>query len=212
LDKLYAYVVGENQQANHIFLFDQNTQEKELSLQFHVQAYATLNVAIAITHTDIQLTINCVLEGDGAQACINGAYILSEQNSIVIKTMQHHQAAHTSSTLVMKGALRNKAHAQYAGTIRVEKEARGAYASQENKNILLSSMACAVSVPNLEVLTNEVKCFHGSAVGTFDKDQLLYMAARGIDAEKSQELLLDGFFADVINGDELNKRLSNEYI
>ena len=201
-----TYLVGENQQVNHTFLFDHNTQEKELSLHFYVQAYATLNVAIAIVHADIKLTISCILQGNGAQAFINGAYILSEHNAVTIATMQHHQASHTSSILVIKGALRDKAQAQYTGTIRIEKEANGAYASQENKNILLSSMARAVSIPNLEVLHNEVKCFHGSAVGTFDKDQLLYAAARGIDTEKAQELLLNAFFSDVIKDNELKKR------
>ena len=128
--------------------------------------------------------------------------MLSDEHNVMIETFQHHQAAHSSSCLIVKGALQGKASAHYAGTIRVEKQAYGSYASQENKNILLSAQARAVSIPNLEVLNNEVKCFHASAIGRFDNEQLFYIATRGIDEKVAQQILLDAFFADVVDGNE----------
>lgn len=202
LDSKKNYIITENQQEHYTFVFDQHTQQVEQTLCFYVEAYATLTVHIIIAHTSIKVKIECILRGKGAHARIFGAYMLSDEHNLVIDTFQHHQAAHTSSTLIMKGALQGKASAHYAGTIRIEKQAPASYASQENKNILLSNQARAVSIPNLEVLHNEVKCFHASAVGKFDKDQLFYIAARGIDEKMAQQILLNAFFADVLDGNE----------
>lgn len=199
LVNIREYVVGENQQQGFTFVCDKNSADSALLLRFYVESYATLKVQLLINHTSAQISIECILRGQGAHADIRGAYILSQEHSVAINTFQHHEACNTSSTLLMKGALHGKAFAQYHGTIRVEKPAHGAYASQENKNILLSNAARAVSVPNLEVLNNEVKCFHGSAVGRFDKDQLLYAACRGIDEESAERMLLQAFFADVVD-------------
>jgi len=198
LDNMREYIIAENQQQRYTFVFDEKTKGTGVCLRFYVEANATFTMHMLIMHTSAQVKIECILRGAGANAQIYGAYMLSGVHAVKIDTVQHHEAAHTSSSLIMKGALRDTSSAHYHGTIRVEKEARGAYASQENKNILLSSTARAVSVPNLEVLNNEVKCFHGSAIGTFDAQQLFYAAARGIDEKTAERILLDAFFADVV--------------
>lgn len=207
-NKLREYVVGPNQQQTHTFIFDEHTAVTDTHLSFYVEQDATLTVYVLIVNVTVQVTINTILRGKGSDVRINGAYLLSGDHKATITTVQHHHEAHTRSVLVMKGALKDSAQAHYQGTIRVEKQARDTHASQENKNILLSNNARAVSVPNLEVLNNEVKCFHGSAVGRFDAQQLFYAACRGIDEEVAQQLLLKAFFADVfIGSDELNEKM-----
>ena len=212
MDKiLHTYVVGENQQQKYVFLIDTDTPERTMHLHFCVQRNAHLVVELLIAHADACVVIDCILQEEGAQARITGAYIGNATHAIDIKSFQHHQGKNTSSTLVMKGALHDSAHARYSGTIRVDKSAGGSHASQENKNILLSNNARAVSVPNLEVLTHDVTCFHGSAVGRCDDEQLFYAASRGIDEVTAQRMLLHAFFGDLFVSDELNKRLV-EYV
>ena len=194
LDNIREYVIAENEQQQFIFRCDHNEAQQDLFLRFYMQAYATLTVQLIIAHVSANVKIECILRGEGAQARIQGAYLLSEHNIVMINTFQHHEVANTSSTVVMKGALRDTASVKYHGTIRVEKEAPGVYACQENKNIVLSNAARAVSVPNLEVLNNDVKCFHGSAIGRFDPEQLFYVACRGIDEKAAEEILLKAFF------------------
>ncbi|HSC25342.1 MAG TPA: SufD family Fe-S cluster assembly protein [Candidatus Babeliales bacterium] len=191
---VYTYVINENQQKNYNFLFDNSNHADNVFIQFDVHQNATLVAEILIAHTNVNITINCILRGEGADARITGIYILEQSNTIKINTLQHHQSAHTRSLLIMKGALCDNARVNYQGTIRVEQKARGTHASQENKNILLSNGAHAVSIPNLEVLTHDVHCFHASAIGKFDADQLFYTASRGIDEKIAQQLLLHAFF------------------
>ena len=205
---MQEYVVGENQQKNYRFLIDKTSTLHDMHIRFVVERNATLVADILIAHATAHITIDCILRGEGADARIMGAYVLDETNKVQIATTQHHVVANTRSTLVMKGALRDNAYAHYHGIIRIEKEARGTYASQENKNILLSNSARALSVPSLEVLTHDVHCFHGSAIGRFDSEQLLYAASRGIDEKIAQRLLLKAFFADLFLDADLKEKMS----
>lgn len=210
LDNTSTYIIGENQQEHYTFLFDQQTQHTNVVLFFYVEAHATLTVHVVVIDTSMHVKIHCVMRGHGGHVSVKGAYRVSGEHTVIIDTFQHHQSAHTSSTLVMKGVLYGKAQAHYHGTICIEKEARGVCASQENKNIILSNEARVVSIPNLQVLNNEVRCFHGSAVGRFDKEQLFYAVARGIDEKSAERILLLAFFSDVVDGNELSKRLCHE--
>jgi Fe-S cluster assembly protein SufD len=205
-NKSLHYVVGPNQQQTHTFIFDERIDLTDAHLSFYVERDAMLRVNVLIVNVNACITINAILRGRGSDVRINGAYLLSANHKATITTVQHHHDAHTRSALVMKGALKDSAQAHYQGTIRVEKEAHGTNASQENKNILLSNNARAISVPNLEVLNNEVKCFHGSAVGRFDAQQLFYAACRGIDEKTAEKMLLNGFFSGLFEND-LNEKI-----
>jgi Fe-S cluster assembly protein SufD len=58
-------------------------------------------------------------------------------------------------------------------------------------------------VPQLEVLTHDVHCFHGSASGRFDADHLFYAASRGIDEKQMQRLLVQAFFSGMFTTREI---------
>ena len=64
--------------------------------------------------------------------------------------------------------------------------------------LLLSDHARAISVPNIEVLTHEVQCGHGSAIGRLDEEQLWYLQARGLSPNQAEQMLINGFFNDVL--------------
>jgi len=204
-DKICEYIVGENQHKKYCFLIDEMNAGAQ-HIRFYVERNAQLIVEILIA-SSINVHIECTLLGVGADARITGAYILDASQKVHIITLQHHVVPHTSSTLVMKGLLRGSAQAQYHGMVRIEKDAQGSCASQENKNILLSNGARAISVPSLEVLTHDVQCSHGSAVGRFDEQQLLYAASRGIDEERAQHLLSNAFLADIFTDEKLKERV-----
>jgi Fe-S cluster assembly protein SufD len=209
VNTIQEYIVGENQHEKYCFLIDVSSEalaKEDQHIRFYVERNAQLNVEILIV-SSINVHIECTLLGVGADARIMGAYILDASQKVQITTMQHHVVPHTQSTLIMKGLLRDSAHVQYHGTVRIEKDARGSCALQENKNILLSNAARAISVPSLEVLTHDVQCSHGSAIGRFDEQQLLYAASRGIDEKRAEHLLSNAFLADIFTDEKLKERM-----
>jgi Fe-S cluster assembly protein SufD len=53
-------------------------------------------------------------------------------------------------------------------------------------------------VPNLEILADDVRCGHGSAVGPLDEEQRYYLQSRGLDRDRADRLQVKGFFEEAI--------------
>lgn len=168
-------------------------------LEFELARDSSLELIVLLRGIIPELSISVRLIGENAQAHIKGLYILRDVQAVTFKTQQIHQASHTTSSCTIKGIMYDSAYAHYHGTIYVAPQAHYTQARQANKNILLSASARAVSVPSLEVLTKHVHCSHGSAVGSVDKESIIYMQSRGLSAEQAQLLLLQGFAAEIID-------------
>ena len=63
---------------------------------------------------------------------------------------------------------------------------------------MLSDDAEAHSLPGLEIQANDVRCTHGATSARIDAEQEFYLKARGIAPAKAQELLVFGFFEEVL--------------
>ena len=141
---------------------------------------------------------DCRLVGRGASGRMSALYVGGGDQMHDLRTFQTHEAPDTDSELLFKGALDDRSHAVYTGTIRVEHEARGTNATQANRIIKLSEEAWAESVPNLEINHNDVRCAHASAVGPIDEDQRFYLESRGVPPEVAERLVVNGFFEEVL--------------
>jgi Fe-S cluster assembly protein SufD len=64
---------------------------------------------------------------------------------------------------------------------------------------VLDEGAHADSVPNLDILENDVKCSHASTVGPIDEDQRYYIESRGIAPDVAEGLIVQGFFDAIID-------------
>ena len=115
------------------------------------------------------------------------------------RTLQSHRAAQTTSNLLYKNALMDESKTIFSGLIKVAEEAQKTDAYQTNRNLLLSTTAEANALPGLEIKADDVKCSHGATTGQIDDDQLFYMLARGIEPHKARELLVFGFFEEIIS-------------
>ena len=116
-----------------------------------------------------------------------------------LRTFQTHDAPHSTSNLLFKGAVADTAHSVYTGLIRIGHEAAGTNAFQTNRNLKLSEHAWAESVPNLEIEHNDVRCSHASTVGPVDEDQRFYLESRGVPTPVAERLIVAGFFDEVLD-------------
>jgi len=120
------------------------------------------------------------------------------------RTLQIHQAPNTKSDLLYKNALLDKARTIFSGLIVVDPDAQKTDAYQSNRNLMLSEDAESNSLPGLEIQANDVRCTHGATSAPIDADQAFYLKSRGIPEKAAHELLVFGFFEDVLS------RLENE--
>jgi Fe-S cluster assembly protein SufD len=141
---------------------------------------------------------DCHLDGRGATGNLRAVYFGEGAQTLDFRTFQDHAAPDTTSDLLFKGALGGSSRSVYSGLIRVEKNARGTNAFQTNRNIKLSDDAWAESVPNLEILNNDVRCSHASAVGPVDEEQRFYLESRGVPPAVAERLIVAGFFDEIL--------------
>jgi Fe-S cluster assembly protein SufD len=133
----------------------------------------------------------------GANAKLFGLHLGRQRQRFDFLTHQHHFAPNTTSDLLFKGALLDKARSSYQGSITVAPGAQKTDAYQKNRMLLLSPQARADSSPQLEIEANDVRCSHGSTVSNIRRDELFYMQQRGIPAATAKQLIVSGFMADV---------------
>ncbi len=140
-----------------------------------------------------------VLAGEGAEAGIYGFAAGGGRRHFDHRTVHDHAAGRTSSDIDFKVVLAGRARSAYTGLIRIAPGAAGAEAYQENRNLLLSRGARADSIPELEILTDDVRCTHGSATGPVDEEQIFYLLSRGLSREEAVRLVVTGFLAPALS-------------
>jgi Fe-S cluster assembly protein SufD len=159
----------------------------------------TLLATVALGGYYARVRTDARLDGAGATGRQIAAYYSDGDQMHDFRTLQDHAAPKTTSDLLFKGAVQDRARSVYTGLIRVRKSAPGTNAFQTNRNLKLSEGAWADSVPNLEIENNDVRCSHASAVGPIDADQRFYLESRGVPPATAERLIVLGFFDEVLD-------------
>jgi Fe-S cluster assembly protein SufD len=164
-----------------------------------VDAGATLTASAAVFGGEsARQRTDCRLVGRGATGILQALYFGSGDQLLDFRTFQDHAARDTTSNLLFKGVIDDRARSVYTGLIHVRPDARGTNAFQTNRNIKLSDDAWAESVPNLQIENNDVKCSHASTVGPVDEDQRFYLESRGLHPSRAERFIVAGFFDEVL--------------
>jgi len=138
------------------------------------------------------------LIGEGATGKMSGFYFTDGKQHLDHDTQQNHLAAHTTSDLLFKGALKDNSRSVWQGMIYVAPGAQKTDGYQANRNLVLSTKARADSIPGLEILADDVRCTHGATVGKIDPDSVFYLLSRGIPYEEAEHLIVEGFFDPIM--------------
>ena len=110
----------------------------------------------------------------------------------------NHLGSNTSSDVFLKGAVEDEASSVFTGLVMIDKGISKVSAFETNRNLVLSEGASAHSVPNLEILSDDVICGHGSTVGPLEEEPLYYLMSRGLSEARASRLLVHGFFEEVL--------------
>jgi Fe-S cluster assembly protein SufD len=114
------------------------------------------------------------------------------------RTLQDHLKPETTSDLLYKNVLNDRARTIFSGLIKVEPGAHRTDAYQKVRNLLLSDDAEANSMPGLEILADDVRCTHGATSGQVEPEELFYLKSRGIDDLGAKQLIARGFLNEVV--------------
>jgi Fe-S cluster assembly protein SufD len=184
----HCKVQGESRKAFHVATV-QVFQDRNSSFTSH-----SVSSGSALARQDL----NVILDGEGADCTLNGLYLVEDRQHVDHHTKVDHVRPHGSSRELYKGILAGRSTGVFNGKIAVWKDAQKTDAKQNNQNLLLSEDAEINSKPQLEILADDVKCTHGTAIGQIDRDVLFYLRTRGIGEGAARSLLTYGFAFDAL--------------
>ena len=153
-----------------------------------------VNLGASVARVDLAAR----LEGPGSRSDMLGLYFATEDQHFDHNTRQDHVVPNATSDLLYKGALYDEAKTVFRGIIRVHPNAQRTDAYQTNRNVLLSPDAEAISLPNLEIEADDVRCSHGATVGQLEEEELFYLMSRGLTRKQAERLVIFGFFGEVL--------------
>lgn len=94
-----------------------------------------------------------------------------------------------------RSVAKDRGRAVFQGKFHVAREGQQANARMQARALPLSDGADIAHKPELEIYADDVKCSHGSAIGSLDPEAVFYMRQRGLSEREAQALLIEAFIA-----------------
>ncbi len=172
------------------------------------------HTAVTLGGSVVRLAPSVRYGGPGGDAELRGLYFADAGQHLEHRLFVDHAERSCRSRVSYKGALQGEdAHAVWIGDVIIRAEATGTDTYEYNRNLVLTDGTRVDSVPNLEILTGEVVgAGHASASGRLEDIHLFYLMARGIPLEEARQLVIRGFFGELIaqlEVPELRDRISH---
>ncbi|TET95496.1 MAG: Fe-S cluster assembly protein SufD [Candidatus Zixiibacteriota bacterium] len=170
-----------------------------------------LTVPLAFGASISKQNFGVILNGEGAESKMYGLLFGSEDQHFDNHTLHHHAASRTVSNIDFKVVLQDRALSAYTGLIRIDKASKTCEAYQGNRNLLLNKGTKVETIPELEILNEDVKCSHGATIGPIDPLSVFYLTSRGIDRDDAVRMIVSGFVASTLKQipKDLRERISN---
>ncbi|MFZ0544748.1 MAG: Fe-S cluster assembly protein SufD [Candidatus Promineifilaceae bacterium] len=193
-------IVGDMANLTYVSLQDFGTNVWQMNHERgRVGRDARLDWVVSVMGTHLAKNFQTVeLDGRGSWARMSGLFFGNNRQHFDLDTQQNHNAPDTVSDLLYKGALKDKARSVWQGLIKAQKDSQRIDGFQANRNLLLAKTARADSIPGLEIEADDVRCTHASTVGQIDEREIFYLMSRGIEREMAVKMLVEGFFAPVM--------------
>jgi len=193
-------VIGAKAVLDHVVVQEENLSAHHLAVR-QVQLAAdsrysaqAISLGGALARTDIGV----VLDGERAEASLDGLYLGDGSQQVDTHLTVRHASPNCKSHQLYKGILAGRAKSVFNGRIVVDQDAQKTDARQSNRNLLLSEDATVNSNPQLEIFADDVRCTHGSTVGQLDEEAVFYLRARGIGHDDAIRFLTLAFAGEIL--------------
>jgi Fe-S cluster assembly protein SufD len=155
--------------------------------------------SVSLSGALIRNDLGVRLAAAGAGCRLFGLFLTRGGQHVDNHTLVLHETRDGTSRELYKGILDGESRGIFHGRIVVRPDAQHTDARQESKNLLLSDRAEIDTKPQLEIHADDVRCSHGSSIGSIDEDALFYLRSRGLDEATARGVLTRAFAAEVVD-------------
>jgi len=141
---------------------------------------------------------SCVLAGENSVGEFYSVAVTTNHQQADTGTKMIHLGKGSRSTIVSKGISAGKSSNTYRGLVRVGPTAEGVRNFTQCDSLLLGDKCGAHTVPYIEVRNPSAQIEHEATTSKISDDQLFYAMSRGLDAEESVALIVNGFAREVL--------------
>ncbi|MFL2812773.1 MAG: SufB/SufD family protein [Paracoccaceae bacterium] len=191
-----------NSKFEHIKIVNQDITDTFIYHLFgNCKKYSNVKaINFSLSENPVRNEVNLYLEGPMCNATVASLGFGQKDTSICDNTVFiSHQDESSKSRQIIKNALSGGAKAIFQGKIYVSSMAQKTDGYQMSNGLILTDDCEFLVKPELEIYADDVVCSHGSISGTLNEDHLFYLQSRGIPLVVSQKLLIQAFFAEILN-------------
>ncbi|WGH25741.1 MAG: SufD family Fe-S cluster assembly protein [Candidatus Shikimatogenerans bostrichidophilus] len=175
---------------NNVYIF-QKSLSKFYLYDFYINERYTLNY---IKVNNISNNSLCRLYG----------IIIGNKNQIIenyIKIKNNYNFCNNKQYYI--GIYDDKSIGIFNSIINIKKKTKYNISYQKYKNFILSDKVFLFLKPQLNILSNNIKCSHGVNIGKIDKNIIFYLQSRGIPLYKTKIIFFLSIFYKIFNNKEL---------
>jgi Fe-S cluster assembly protein SufD len=110
-----------------------------------------------------------------------------------------HEADDTRGRSIARGVFKDNSRGTFAGMMKIDPAVKKIFSYLSEHAMLLSKTARADTMPGLEISSAmDVKASHSSSVAPLDPERIFYVQCRGLDYNKAERLIAEGFLASAM--------------
>jgi Fe-S cluster assembly protein SufB len=141
---------------------------------------------------------SCILRGDNSRGEFYSIAISNGMQQVDSGTKMIHLGKNTTSRIISKGIAAGRSQNTYRGLVSAHRKAKGARNFTNCDSLLIGDKCGAHTVPYIEAKNSSAVFEHEATTSKISEDMLFYCRQRGLSAEESTALVVNGFVKDVL--------------
>ncbi len=170
------------------------------NVQIELAEKSKLNYFIEFKYSREAINNSIVVKLNGAAAEVNLHMVIigRRRGQATINVRLEHVASHTRGRIQIRRLQYEASQSRINGLLFIGPRGTGTDTYLSDKSLLIGERSQALSEPQLEIKTNNVKASHGAAVGHISSADLFYLQSRGLPKTAAVEYLCQAFIAPAL--------------
>ena len=136
-----------------------------------------------------------LLNKTGQKKGFTKSILIKSGQKIDIETITKISSSKTIGNIFIKAVVMPNSSLNLKGIIKVKPKINKVEAFLKHSILLIGKNSTAVSIPELEIESNDVQVSHSSTIGQIDSEQLFYLMSRGLTYTDSVNLIIKSFLS-----------------
>ncbi|MFT4311489.1 MAG: SufB/SufD family protein [Candidatus Woesearchaeota archaeon] len=166
---------------------------------------STVNIVSADFSGTIFNDVKVFLDGRGCKSTLNHLFYGVKEDNFDVKLSSVHGNKDVYSLINAKGIL-DGGRIVTRGLVKINSNSPDSNGYQKT-DILQLSPSRAVSIPDLLIHNEQVKCSHGSTITSLEDDKIFYLQSRGLKRKDAEKSLVIGFVQNLIDESFISDKL-----